>query len=201
MILPKDLGKFPVPECNRQIVFLGSRVPSQALIIPIHSGISDRPDKNPWPLLCRVDCVILHPTIGCFPSSISRQFVLKSHEVTTFESTHQSHLGGGFKYFLFSLPREMLQFDLRIFFRWVGEKPPIRESSSLHQLCHPPFFLTNKNLEIRWKISHGTVFFTTLPPRNAPPMGLEIFTYFFWLKFMANMWVFPRIMVPSNHPI
>ena len=130
MILPKDLGKFPVPECNRQIVFLGSRVPSQALIIPIHSGISDRPDKNPWPLLCRVDCVILHPTIGCFPSSISRQFVLKSHEVTTFESTHQSHLGGGFKYFLFSLPREMLQFDLRIFFRWVGEKPPIRESSS-----------------------------------------------------------------------
>ena len=34
----------------------------------------------------------------------------------------QKRLGGGFKYFLFS-PRNlaaMMQFDLRIFFRWVG---------------------------------------------------------------------------------
>ena len=36
-----------------------------------------------------------------------------------------SELGGGFKYFFFT-PKigEMIQFDLRIFFRGVGEKPP-----------------------------------------------------------------------------
>ena len=39
--------------------------------------------------------------------------------------------GGGFKYFLFSpLPGEMIQFGLRIFFKWVGEKPPTREPFS-----------------------------------------------------------------------
>jgi len=35
-------------------------------------------------------------------------------------------LGGGLKHlFMFTpIPGEMIQFDLRIFFRWVGEKPP-----------------------------------------------------------------------------
>ena len=36
-------------------------------------------------------------------------------------------LGGGFKYFLFSsrsLGKNFTHFDLRIFFKWVGEKPP-----------------------------------------------------------------------------
>ena len=37
-------------------------------------------------------------------------------------------LGGGFKYLLFSpLFVEMIQFDGRIFFKWVGEKPPTRD--------------------------------------------------------------------------
>ena len=36
-----------------------------------------------------------------------------------------SQLGGGVKYyFVLPLPREMIQFDLHIFFKWVGEKPP-----------------------------------------------------------------------------
>ena len=43
----------------------------------------------------------------------------------------KASLGGGFKYFLFSpLPGEMIQFDLRIFFRWVGSKPPPSFKSS-----------------------------------------------------------------------
>ena len=40
----------------------------------------------------------------------------------------QKKLGGGFKYFPFPpLLAEMIQFDLRIFFKWVGEKPPTRK--------------------------------------------------------------------------
>ena len=35
-------------------------------------------------------------------------------------------LGGGFKYCFSSLPGEMIQFDLRIIFKWVETKPPPR---------------------------------------------------------------------------
>ena len=36
----------------------------------------------------------------------------------------KGYLGGGFKDFLFSpLPGEMIQFDLRIFFKWVVQPP------------------------------------------------------------------------------
>ena len=32
-----------------------------------------------------------------------------------------------------SLPREMIQFDFRIFFKWVGEKPPTSSKKKSHQ--------------------------------------------------------------------
>ena len=50
------------------------------------------------------------------------------------ETLEKRNLGGVFKSFLFVTPKigEMIQFDLRIFFRWVGEKPPPRNAQSLN---------------------------------------------------------------------
>ncbi len=52
------------------------------------------------------------------------------------KKTKKHLLLGGFKHFfcLTPIPGEMIQFDLRIFFKWVGEKPPTRLLSRLGNL-------------------------------------------------------------------
>ena len=57
-------------------------------------------------------------------------------------------LAGGFKYFFLFTPKigEMIQFDLRIFFRWLGEKPPSR----LYLHRHFPSFLLPNHLPLRF---------------------------------------------------
>ena len=60
---------------------------------------------------------------------------------------------GGFIYFLFS-PRilgEMIQFDLRIFFKWVGEKPPTSLVAAVPQAVRRLLL----NSKIFWKLLWG----------------------------------------------
>ena len=70
-----------------------------------------------------------------FSMVVSSRFSSQSFDLnfTANRKTWQAHtflkrnLGGGFKYFLFS--SVTCQFDFRIFFRWVGEKPPTRNGT------------------------------------------------------------------------
>ena len=53
-------------------------------------------------------------------------------------------LGWWFHIFLIFTPNlgEMIQFDLRILFKWVGEKPPTSDQSD-EKLCRITSFFTN----------------------------------------------------------
>ena len=129
--------------------------------------------------------MILRPTIGCFPSSISRQFVLKSLSLRAHIRVIWVVVSN-----IFYFPYLGKWSNLTCAYFSDGLVKKHQLESHLHQLCPPPFFLTNKNLEIRWKISHGTVFFfTTFTTSKRPSDGTGIFTVptFFGLKFMANM--------------